>query len=232
MDIKVMPTGRPEETFTFPSLPDEVKGVADTRYHTYTVISKGNILVPKGLETNEFRWSGEFFGEPKKNEHMVKPDYWQEPVACVDILRKWMDTNTVLNLVVTDTWINQDVTIAAFSPCAYGGFGSIKYDIVFKVYKNLEIYTTGELGMSSLADLLKIHVGGRSPQLELSGTTYEIKENETLWTIAIKVYGDGSLWEDIWKKNKKVLNKAAKAAGYKNADKGYRIVPGTTITLP
>ncbi len=233
MDIKLMPAGKPEETFVFPSLPDEVNGIADTRYYTYSVISRGNIMVPKGLETHEYRWSGEFFGDMKKQEPMVKPGQWRTPTACVDRLRKWMDSGTVLNLIVTgNDWINSDVTIASFNPSAYGGFGNIKYDIVFQVYRNLEVSSTGELGMGSMADLLKLHVGGRTPHLELSGTTYTIREGDTLWTIAIYVYGDGSLWTDIWKRNKKVLNKAAKAAGYRNADNGYRIIPGTVISIP
>lgn len=231
MEIKLMPVGKPEEAFTFPSIPTEIGGRQDTHYHTYTVISRGNILVPRGLETNEFTWQGDFYSKLFINEPYITPGTWQEPLVCVDTLRKWMDENTVLNLIITDTWINQDVTISAFSPTAYGGYGNIRYDISLKVYENLEIYTTGDLGLADgLLD--KIHIGGRTPHLDLSGTNYEIKEGDTLWTIAIYVYGDGSLWEDIWKKNKKVLNKAAKSAGYKNADKGSRLMPGTVIKLP
>lgn len=232
MDIKLMPVGRPAETFVFPMLPESVSGDTDTRYRTYSIISKGNVLVPRGLDTNEFSWSGEFFGAAKKNERIVKREHWKEPTVCVDLLRKWMDDGEVLNLIVTETWINQDVTISRFKPTAYGAFGNIKYDITLRVYKNLQVYTTDELGITSSFDLQKINVNGRTPRLDLSGQTYTIKDGDTLVTIAIYVYGDGGLWEQIWKKNKKVLNKAAKDAGLKNADNGARLVAGTTITLP
>lgn len=233
MRITLVPTDKSSEGFVFPVLPEEIQGTADTHYHTYTVISKGNVLVPRGLETNEFSWTGYFFGEAQKNLPFIDQEAWKSPVVCVDILRKWMNDNTILNLVISDTWINQDVSIASFNPVAYGGFGNVRYEITLKVYKNLEIYTTEDMGIGNGNRTgEKITVNGRTPHLDYSGKTWEIKEGETLWTIAIYVYGDGSLWEDIWKKNKKILNKAAKKAGYKNANNGARLIPGTTITIP
>lgn len=236
MKITLIPTDKSSDGFVFPVLPEEIQANADTHYQSYTVISKGNVLVPKGLETNEFTWTGYFFGEQQKNLPFVDRDAWQNPIACVDTLRKWMNDNATLNLVISDTWINQDVTIATFNPVAYGGMGNVRYEITLKVYKNLEIYTKGELEGDDSGNGTgtgeKITVTGRTPHLDYSGKPYTIKEGDTLWTIAIYVYGDGSLWSDIWKKNKKILNKAAKKAGYKNADNGYRLIAGTEITIP
>ena len=72
MDIKLMPVGRPEEAFTFPSLPAEIRGTVDTKYRTYTVISKGDIQVPRGIETNEYQCDGQLYGVPNKNDYIVK----------------------------------------------------------------------------------------------------------------------------------------------------------------
>lgn len=232
MDIKLIPVGKPEEAFVFPALPQEIKGVADTKYRTYTVISKGDIQVPSGIQTNEYQWNGEFFGPSKCNETIVRREYWKDPVECVETLRRWMEDGTVLNLIVTSTWINADVTISQFSPVAYGGYGNIKYGITLDIYKNQQVYTTNDLNISGSFDLQKVHVGGRTPHLELSGQTYTIKEGDTLWTIAIYVYGDGSLWESIWKKNKKVLNKEAKRHKFSNSRNGELLFPGTKISIP
>lgn len=232
MDIKLLPVGRPEEAFVFPALPKEVKGNADTKYRTYTVISKGDIQIPSGIQTNEYQWDGEFFGVSKRNEPIVRREYWREPVECVEILRKWMEEGTVLNLIVTGTWINADVTISQFSPTVYGGYGNIRYGITLDVYKNQQVYTTNDMNISGSFNLQKVHIGGRTPHLELSGQTYTIKEGDTLWTIAIYVYGDGALWESIWKKNKKVLNKEAKKHKFKDSRNGELLFPGTKISIP
>ena len=232
MDIKLMPVGKPEEVFTFPSLPAEIRGTVDTKYRKYTVITKGHIQVPRGIETNEYQWDGEFFGAAKKNESIVKRMYWKDPVECVGILQRWMNDGTVLNLIVTDTWINADVTISQFSPAAYGGYGNIRYGLTLGVYKNLQVYTTNDLNITGTFDPQKIHVGGRTPHLDLSGKTYTIKEADTLWKIAVYVYGDGSLWESIWKKNKKILNKEAKKHKFKNSRNGELLFPGTVISIP
>lgn len=232
MDIRLMPVGRPEEVFTFPALPEEVRGILDTKYRTYTVISHGDIQIPQGIETNEYQWDGEFFGAAKKNEPIVRRGYWKEPVECVELLQRWMKDGTALNLIVTDTWINADVTISQFTPTAYGGFGNIRYGITLGIYKNVQVYTTNDLNITGSFDLQKVHVGGRAPHLELCGMLYTIREGDTLWKIAVYVYGDGSLWESLWKKNKKALNKAAKRHKFKNSRNGEILIPGTVISIP
>lgn len=234
MDIKLMPVGSPGEVFTFPALPEKVRGNTSTKYRTFTVISKGDIQIPRGIKTNEYQWDGEFFGRSKRNESIVKREHWKEPVECVGILRRWMDDGTTLNLIITDTWINADVTISEFTPVAYGGYGNIQYGITLSVYKNMQMYTTEDLGGTGSGgfDPQKIHVGGRTPHLELSGKKYTIAEDDTLWKIAIYVYGDGSLWESIWKKNKTVLDKEAKKHKLRNSSNGEILFPGTVISIP
>ena len=66
MDIKLMPVGRPEQVFTFPALPSEIRGTMDTKYRTYTVISQGDIQVPRGIETNEYQWTENFWSSKEK----------------------------------------------------------------------------------------------------------------------------------------------------------------------
>lgn len=231
MDIKLIPEGKMDEMFVFPSLPEEVRGSSQAKYQTYTIISKGEVEVPKGTNTSEFSWDGEFFGSSKKNESIVRKEYWQDPIACVDQLRKWMDEGTVLNLIITGTWVNSDVTISQFTPTAYGGFGNIRYSITFRQYRNLQIYTTADLNIGN-GDKPKTVIGDRTPKPAFSGHTYLIEEGDTLWSISVYVYGTGTKWDKIWKKNKKTLNKAAKYHGYKNSNNGKRLFAGTKITIP
>ena len=85
MDIKLMPVsgGR---VFTFPSLPEQISGKKAAKYQSYDIISQGTVKVPKGTEVEEISWNGEFFGPSKRNEAIVKSNYWMEPVECVNII--------------------------------------------------------------------------------------------------------------------------------------------------
>ena len=58
----------------------------------------------------------------------------------------------MLNLLVTDTWINLDVTIDSFAPDPFGAYGDVSYSIKFSQAKDLKIYTTNELKIAALYD--------------------------------------------------------------------------------
>lgn len=232
MDIKLIPVGNMAGQFVFPSLPEEVKESGSARYQSYSVLSLGSVEMPKGTDTKEISWDGVFFGISKRQESIVKADYWQEPVQCVDILRKWMEEGTVLNLIITGIWVNMDVTIARFAPAAYGGLGNISYSITLKAHRNLVVYTTKDLKINNESDRQKTRKGGRRQKEVFTGDTYVIREGDTLWKIACYCYRDGSQWQKIWKKNKKTLNRAAKYWGFKSSKNGELLFAGTKITIP
>jgi LysM repeat protein len=61
---------------------------------------------------------------------------------------------------------------------------------------------------------------------------YTVKKGDTLWSIAKKYYGSGSKWQNIWNKNKSILDSTAKKHGKKDSSKGHWIYPGTVLTIP
>ena len=71
MDIKLIPIGSGRK-FTFPALPEQIKGSYSAKYQSFDIISKGTIKIPKGTDVTEFSWDGEFFGPSKKNERKKK----------------------------------------------------------------------------------------------------------------------------------------------------------------
>ena len=103
-------------TFTFHSNPESISGTLGAKYQSFDIISKGAVKIPKGTEVTEIKWSGTFFGKSKKNESIVLSRYYKIPKRCVALLREWQETGKILNLIVTNTWINLDVTISSFTP--------------------------------------------------------------------------------------------------------------------
>ena len=215
--------------FVFSVLPEEIHGRSSARYQSFDIISKGAVKVPRGTEVTEISWDGEFFGKSKRKEAMVQTSCWKPPKSCVKTLMGWMEDGTELNLIVSGTWINLDVTIASFSPVEYGAYKNVKYSITFAKAKNLEIYTTKE---TKAGRKKKTKPRPKKKDNSNAGSTtsyYIVKKNDTLIKIAGKT---GSQWKEIYNCNKELIEKTAKKHGLQNSDKGHWIFPGTKLVIP
>ncbi len=78
---------------------------------------------------------------------------------------------------------NFGIAISIVAIIAFGIF-------VFNHFKNLNIYSQINTGAST------------SYEEESHVATYQVVKGDTLWSIAIKVYGDGYRWPEIAKANK------------------------------
>ena len=230
MNIKLIPVGSGSK-FTFPALPEKVQGKYGAKYQSFDIISQGTVKVPKGTDVAEFTWDGVFFGESKRNEPIVKKNSWKEPNDCVKILNDFMKNETVLNLIVTETWINVDVTISLFQPRPAGAYGNVEYSITFVQKKPLQIYTTDELKIAKFVKKTKPRndSGGSSGG---GGSTYTVVSGDTLWGIASKKLGSGSKWTQIYDANSGTIEAEAKKHGKSSSDHGHWIWPGEVLTIP
>lgn len=230
MNIKLIPAGNGSK-FTFPALPEKVQGKYGAKYQSFDIISQGTVKVPKGTDVAEFTWDGVFFGESKRNEPIVKKNSWKEPNECVKILNNFMKNETVLNLIVTETWINVDVTISLFQPRPAGAYGNVEYSITFVQKKPLQIYTTDELKIAKFVKKTKPRndSGGSSGG---GGSTYTVVSGDTLWGIASKKLGSGSKWTQIYDANSGTIEAEAKKHGKSSSDHGHWIWPGEVLTIP
>ncbi len=229
MDIKLIPVGGGGSRFTFPALPEQIKGRSAARYQNFDIISKGAVKVPKGTDVGEISWEGEFFGPSKKNERIVRTGSWRNPAECVNIINGYIKSETVLNLIVTETWINMDVTVSSFEPVAYGAYGNIRYSISFEEKKALVIYDTNEL---KIAGFVKKTKPRSEPAPAPAGSAYTVASGDTLWNIAQKMLGDGSKWPSIYSANSGTIESTAAAHGMSSSDNGHWIWPGQVLAIP
>lgn len=223
MDIKLIPAGN-GPVFTFPALPEKIQGKYGAKYQNFDIISKGAVKVPKGTDVSEFSWDGVFFGAAKKSEPIVRKNSWKEPAECVKILTGFMESETVLTLIVTETFINVDVTIASFQPQLAGAYGNIGYSVSFAQMKPLQLYTTEELG--SVKKTRARNGGGDA------GGSYTVAGGDTLWSISAKKLGSGSRWPLLYDANAATIEAAALEHGMTSSDHGHWIWPGTVLTIP
>lgn len=229
MDIKLIPIWGGGSRFTFPALPEQISGRSAANYQDFDIISKGTVKVPKGTDVREISWEGEFFGPSKRNESIVRRNSWRNPIECVNIINGYIENETVLNLIVTETWINMDVTVASFQPIAYGAYGNIRYSISFEEKKALEIYDTNELKIAAFVKKTKPR---NEPAPAPAGSAYTVVSGDTLWGIAQAKLGDGSKWQSIYNANSGTIESTAVAHGMASSDNGHWIWPGEVLTIP
>ena len=227
MDIRLIPVGDGSK-FTFPSLPEKIQGKYEAKYQSFDIISQGTVKVPKGTDVAEFSWDGVFFGESKKKEPIVRRNSWKPPDECVKQLYNFMGNQTVLNLIVTETWINVDVTISSFQPKVTGAYGNIEYSITLVQKKPLQIYTTNELKIAAFVKKTKPRDTGGGT----GGSTYTVVSGDTLWGIAAKKLGSGTKWTQIYDANAGTIEQWAKNHGKSSSDHGHWIWPGEPLTIP
>lgn len=223
MDIKLVPDGN-GQVFTFPALPEKIQGKYGAKYQSFDIISQGTVKIPKGTDVSEFSWDGVFFGGSKKNEPVVRKNSWKEPAECVSILTGFLKNETVLTLIVTDTFINVDVTLASFQPRVTGAYGNIGYSVSFIQLKPLRLYTTDEL--KSMKKTRARNGGGTA------GGSYTVAGGDTLWSIAAKKLGSGSKWSLLYDANAAAIEAAAVEHGMVNSDRGHWIWPGEVLVIP
>lgn len=229
MNIKLIPAGGGSK-FTFPALPEKVQGKYGAKYQSFEIISQGTVKVPKGTDVAEFSWDGVFFGSSKRKEPIVKKNSWKKPNECVKILNDFMKNETVLNLIVTETWINVDVTISSFQPRPVGAYGNVEYSITFVQKKPLQIYATNELQIAEFVKKTKPR--NDSGDTSGGGNTYTVVSGDTLWGIATKRLGSGSKWTSIYDANAGTIEEEAKKHGKASSDHGHWIWPGEVLTIP
>ena len=61
MDIYLTPSGG--SRIQFPMLPEAITMGADAKFMTYSIISLGDVKLPRGQGTKEISWSGMFPGD-------------------------------------------------------------------------------------------------------------------------------------------------------------------------
>lgn len=230
MNIKLIPVGTGPR-FTFPALPEKIQAKYGARYQSFDIISQGTVKIPKGTDVAEITWEGVFFGATKRKEPIVKKSAWKSPKRCVRILHNFMTNGTVLNLIVTETWINLDVTISSFQPKPVGAYGNIEYSITFVQKKPLRIYTTNELGTAGSDSQTKPR-NDTEEEVSSGNISYTVVSGDTLWSIAAKKLGDGSRWTSIYDINSETIESEAKKHGKASSDHGRWIWPGEVLTIP
>ena len=225
MDIILMPSDG-SSRFIFPALPEKIQVKHAAKYQSFDTVTHGNIQLPRGRDCVEVSWGGQFFGSSKRNESVVQKHAYMEPTECANILKSYLTEAKVLNLIVTDSNINLDVTLSSFQVIAYGAYGNLQYEIAFREYREIKVYETSELNISVPKQTVA------RADTAASSETHEVRSRDTPSRTAKTKHGAASRWTEIYSANESVIEAEASKHRSGGSDHGHWIYPGTVLTLP
>ena len=209
MDIYLTPTGA--DQIRFPWLPEQISMGADAKYMTYSIISLGDVKIPRGKAIKEISWPGMFPGAARAKNRLMRE--FTPPETMITTLETLRDEGTMCNLLVTNTTINCDVRVASFKGKYSGGSGDFFYDIKFIVTPEIRIYTTDELSSRlpstrpKAKEEKKVSVEqntATTPTAEET-RTYVVQTGDCPWRIAERFLGDGTRYPEIYELNSDIL---------------------------
>lgn len=209
-----------------PWLPEEIEYESGgTTVASYDIMNRGEVAVPTGSGLATVSWSSTFPGKYRTDKSMMRGK-WKDPKTYHNILERWVENGTPLNLKVTGYPINLDVILEKYSCKPSGGFGDMDYDVSFLEDRDITIGTT---------KVKKTTTKSTPKRTTSTSTTYTVKKGDSLWKIAAmsKHYGKGSQWTKIYNANKTIIESTAKKYRKgKGSDNGHWIYPGTKLTIP
>ena len=97
-------------------------------------------------------------------------------------------------------------------------------------FKQFQPYGTKTYVLSG--DTSATEVKQRDVVLTAGQTSYTLQEGDTLYSVAKKLYGDGSMWTQIYDLNKDVIEEAAKKDGLESSSNGNVVYAGTVLKMP
>lgn len=200
-------------------LPVNPESFAFTEKHNNTSVNVNsigevNLLGKRDLKTGTI--SSHF---PKRDRNYANNSGRQAPYTYINKLLSWKSSGKPIQLIITGTKINFQVTIETLKYGEQDGTGDVYYDLTLKEYRAVEIKKT-KLKKTKKKKTTKKKSKPKRPAAKKKTKTYTVKSGDCLWNIAKKFYGNGAQYTKIYNANKGKI---------KNPNLIY---PGQVLTIP
>lgn len=197
-----------DEELTMPVTPADFDIEEGRRVETLDMAGAGEVNLP-GLETL-FERPVEFLLPAAPAPYVTGG--WREPYSIVETLRRWSLAGNVVRYIVYGTAVNHACLIESVRYAERDGTNDVYLTVTLKAYRFLAAETLE--APPKATDLAARPDEGQAAE----GVAYTVQAGDSLWSICLQYYGDGSL--------------CYRLATYNGIGNSYLIHPGDVLTLP
>lgn len=156
---------------------------------------------------------------------------FEEPEFYIKFFEDIKKDRKPFRLIITDLNINMLVSIESFSNTYAYGTDDVDYELELKEYKEhniriLKATSTGFVNVDSIQKVSSVTPTNTNSNRSVEKSTpktYTVVSGDNLWTIAQRLLGDGSRWNEIYSYN----NNRSIIGGNPNL-----IRPGQVLSIP
>ena len=199
-----------DKAIRLPVVPNEFERVIPANYETNNVIGLGDVATFSGNGLAQISFSSFF---PNHEYSFNAYSNVLKPYDMVSHFKDWKNKGTVVRVILTGTDINQEMYITNFSYSEKDGTGDVYYSMDLLEYRPISIPVINETSSNNnTQNASRPTNNNTNNQNNTSSTqkTHKVVKGDSLWAIAQKYYGKGSLYPKIKEANKSKYKSLAK----------------------
>ena len=199
--------GTDDDKIRFPIVPSSIGVNRSNNIDTQSVIKLGEVPIFNGTSLKTIELSSFF-----PNQEYSFCDYtgFMSPYEFSDKIQKWMYEGKPLRIIVTDSPTNMQCLIQQFDTVEQDGTRDLYFTLNLLEYRPIEVPNLSNSNQSnnSNSNVSNNNQNTSRPNNKTNANSsnqqksYKVVKGDSLWDIAQKHYGNGSLYPKIKEANK------------------------------
>ena len=203
--------GTDDDKIRFPVVPSTIGVNRSNNIDTQSVLKLGEVPIFNGTSLKTIELSSFF-----PNQEYSFCDYtgFMSPYEFSDKIQKWMYEGKPLRIIVTDSPTNMQCLIQQFDTVEQDGTRDLYFTLNLLEYRPIEVPNLSNSNQSSNSNNSQ-NISRPSENNDSSNSNqqkiHKVVKGDSLWAIAQKYYGNGSLYPKIKEANKTKYPSLAKS---------------------
>ena len=199
-----------DKAIRLPVIPAEFERVIDADYETNNIIGLGDVATFNSNGLAQLSLSSFF---PNKEYSFNEYSNVPKPYDLVSHFKDWKNKGTVVRVILTGTDINQEMYITNFAYGEKDGTGAVYYTMDLLECRPITIRVINENNSGNTQNTSRPTDNNSNNNNNTNNSTqktHKVVKGDSLWAIAQKYYGKGSLYPKIKEANKSKYPSLAK----------------------